>query len=52
MRKSKISPSVIYPISGDRDNLGMANLAKMSLMKCYIMLQDVMVAVFDVSELL
>ena len=39
IRKSDITPSEICPISGDRGWLGIPNLARISLMKCYRMLQ-------------
>ena len=40
IRKSDITPSEFCPISGDRGELGIPNLARMSLMKCYQMLQN------------
>ena len=40
IRKSDITPSEFCPISGDRGELGIPNLARMSLMKCYRMLQN------------
>ena len=39
IRKSDITSSEICPISGDRGWLGIPNLARISLMKCYRMLQ-------------
>ena len=52
IRKSEIAPSEFCPIFGDWDKLRIQNLARMFLMKCYYMLQNVMVPAFTVSELL
>ena len=52
IRKSEIPPSEFCPISGDWGKLGIPNLARMSLMKCYWMLQNARVTAFTVSELL
>ena len=52
IRKSKIPPSKFCLISGDWDELGIANLARISLMKCYWMLQNTRGTAFTVSELL
>ena len=49
--KSKISPSEFYPISGDWSELGIPNLAWMSLIKCYWMPQNAKV-IYTISELL
>ena len=40
------------PKSGDWGKLGIPNLARMCLIKCYWMLQNVRVTAFTVSELL
>ena len=45
-------PSESLPISGDWDKLGIPNLAGLSLMKSYRMLQNVMVTAFTVAEVL
>ena len=50
--KSGIPLSEFCPISGDWGELGIPNLAKMSLIKCYYKLQNVKVTAFTVSELL
>ena len=52
IRKSVIPPYGFCPISGDWDQLGIANLARMSLLKCYWMLQNARVTAFTLSELL
>ena len=52
IRKSEIPPSEFCPISGDWGKLGIPNLARMSLMKCYWMLQNARVTAFTVSKLL
>ena len=39
-------------MSGDRGELGIPNLARMPLMKCYRMLQNARVTAFTASELL
>ena len=51
IRKSEIPPSEFCPISGDWGELGIPNLARMSLIKCYWMLQNARVTAFTVSEL-
>ena len=51
IRKSNHTP-VFCPISGDCDKLGIPNLARMSLMKCYLMLKNARVTAFIFSELL
>ena len=43
---------VFFPLSGDLDNLGIPNLAEMSRMKCYWMLENARITVFTISELL
>ena len=48
----RIPPCEFYPISGDWGELGILNLARMSLMICYGMLQNVRVTIFTFSELL
>ena len=50
--KSKISPSKFDPIYGDWGELEIPNLAQLSPMKCYWILQDARVTAFTVSELL
>ena len=50
--KSEIPPSAFCPISGDWGKLGIPNLAWMSLIKCYWMLQNARITAFTVSELL
>ena len=50
--KSEIPPSEFYPLSGDRGELWIANLAQMSLIECYWMLQNSRVTAFTVFELL
>ena len=52
IRKSEIPLSEFLPISGDWGELGMPNLARMSLIKCYWMLQNARVTAFTISELL
>ena len=52
IRKSEIPPSEFCPISGDWGKPGIPNLARMSLTKCYWMLQNARVTAFTVSELL
>ena len=51
-RKLKIPPSEFWPIYGDWDELGILNLAQISLIKCYCMLENARVTTFVVSELL
>ena len=50
--KSGITSSKFCPISGDWGELRIPNLERLSLMKCYWMLQNVRVTPFTVSELL
>ena len=50
--KSEISPSKFDPIYGDWGELEIPNLARLSPMKCYWILQDARVTAFTVSELL
>ena len=52
IRKSEIPPSEFCPISGDWGELWIPNLAQMSLIKCYWMLQNARVTAFTISELL
>ena len=52
IRKSEIQPPEFCPISGDLGKLWTPNLAQMSLIKCYWMLQNAMVKAITVSELL
>ena len=52
IRKSEIPPSVFCPVSGDWSKLGIPNLAWMSLMKCYWIIQKARVTAYTVSELL
>ena len=46
------NPSEFCPISADWGKLGIPDLVRMSLMKCYKMLQNARVTAFTVSELL
>ena len=48
IRKSETPPSEFCPISVDWDKLGITNLVRMSLMKCYWMLQNTRVTTFTV----
>ena len=50
--KSEIPPSELCPISGDWGQLGIPNIAQISLMNCYWVLQNARVTAFTVSELL
>ena len=50
--KSEIPPSEICAISGDWDELWIPNLARLSLIECYWMLQNFRVTAFTVFELL
>ena len=50
--ESEIPSSEFCPISGDWGELGIPNLARMSLIKCYWMLQNSRVTAFTVLELL
>ena len=52
IRKSEIPRSEFCPISGDWGELGISNLTRMSLIKCYWMLQNAMVTAFTIFELL
>ena len=52
IRKSEIPLSEFCPISGDWDELWIPNLARMSLIECYWMLQNSRVTAFTVFELL
>ena len=52
IRKSEIHPSEFCPISGDWGELWIPNLARMSLIECYWMLQNAMVTALTVFELL
>ena len=52
IRKSEIPSSEFCPISGDWDELWIPNLARMSLIECYWMLQNSRVTAFTVLELL
>ena len=52
IRNTPPPPSESLPISGDWDKLGIPNLAGLSLMKSYRMLQNVMVTTFTVAEVL
>ena len=52
MRNREIRLSESCPISGDWSYLWIRNLPRMSLIKCYWMLQNAMVTVFIVFELL
>ena len=49
--KLETPPSEFCPITGDCDKFGLSNLAVMSLMKCYWMLQNTRATSFTVSEL-
>ena len=51
-RKSEIPPSGFCPISGDWGKSGIPNLMRMSLIKCYLMLQNSRVTAFTLFELL
>ena len=52
IRKSEIPPSEFCPISGDWDKLWIPNLARMSLIECYWMLQNSRVTAFTIFEFL
>ena len=52
IRKSEIPPSDLCPISGDWGKLWVLNLARMSFIECYWMLQSSRVTTFTVLELL
>ena len=51
IRKSEIPPSEYCPISGDWGELWIPNLARMSLLECYWMLQNSRVTAFTVFAL-
>ena len=51
-RNPEIPPSEFCPLSEDWGKLGIQNLARMSLIKCYWMLQNARVTGFTISELL
>ena len=51
IRKSEIPPSEFCPISGDWGKLWVPNLARMSLIECYWMLQNSRFTAFTVFEL-
>ena len=51
IQKSEIPSSEFCPISGDWSKLGISNLARMFLRKCYWMLQNAKVTAFTVFEL-
>ena len=51
IRKSKLPPFKFCPISGDWGELEITNWAGMSLMKSYLMLQNVRFTAFIVSEI-
>ena len=50
--KLEIPLSEVWPLSGDWGKLGIRNLSRVFLIKCYWMLQNAIVTVFTVSELL
>ena len=52
IRKSEISLSEVCPIFEDCGELELPNLAHMSLIKCYWMLQNARTTAFTISELL
>ena len=52
IRNLEIPPSEFCPISGYWDELWVPNLARMSLINCYWMLQNSRVTAFTVDELL
>ena len=52
IRKSEIPSSEFWPISEDRNQLGIPNFVRMSLLKSCWMLQNTRVTAFTVSELL
>ena len=52
IRKSEIHPSEFFPISEDWGKLWIPNLARMSLIEFYWMLQNAMVTALTVFELL
>ena len=50
VQKTEIPPVKFYSISGDWGELGIPNLAWMSLIKCYWKLQSAKVTAFTISE--
>ena len=52
IQKSEIPPSELCPIYGDWSELWIPNLAWMSLIECYWMLQNSRVTAFTIFELL
>ena len=52
IRKSEIPTSEFFPISGDWGEFWIPNLARMSLIECYCMLQNSRATAFTVFELL
>ena len=52
IRKSEIPPSKFCPISGDWGELEIPNLARVFLIKCYLMMQNGSVTACTVSKLL
>ena len=52
IRVSEIPPSEFFPISGDRDELWIPNLARLSLIECYWTRQNSRVTAFTAFELL
>ena len=52
IQKSEIPPSEFCPVSEDWSKLGIPNLARMSLRKCYWMLRNARLTAFTISELL
>ena len=52
IQKSEMPLSEFCTILGDWDELGIPNLARMSLIKCYLGLQNARVTTITVSELL
>ena len=52
IQKSEMPYSEFFPISGGWGELGITNLARMSLITCYWMLQNARVISFTVSKLL
>ena len=52
IRKLEITPSEFCPISGERGELGIPNLARVFLMKCYRMVQNAKVTALQLLLLL
>ena len=48
IRKLEIPPSEFCPISGDWNELEIPNVARMSLIKCYYIMQNPKVTAFTV----